>query len=137
MRDTMFPSRSTTLRYVVSFPTGISPAVASQLALSASSNLALCAAHSFESSVATGNFAFVKRVSAMLCNLLERPRQIRIVEYLAHFRCPVSRKISLRCRFIGPQVIHFCRPVRSRPFGNRESVQRRSNRRRQILRQFL
>src|SRR5260370_338595 len=58
MSDTMFPSRSTTLRYVVSFPTANSPPAASQLALSASINLALCAAHAFESRVATGNFCF-------------------------------------------------------------------------------
>ena len=84
-----------------------------------------------------GNFAFVKCFSAMLCDPLERPREIRIAEHFAHFRWPVSRKISLRCRFIGPKIIHFACPVRGRPFRNRESVLRRSNRRRQILRQLL
>src|SRR2546430_477212 len=49
-----------------------------------------------------GDFAFVKCFSAMLCYPLERPREIRIAKYLAYFRWAVSRKISLRCRFIGP-----------------------------------
>ena len=73
----------------------------------------------------------------MLCYLLKRPGQVRIAKYLAYFRRSISGKISLRRRFIGPQVIHFACPVRSRPFRNRESVLRRSNRRRQILGQFL
>ena len=73
----------------------------------------------------------------MLCYPLERPREIRIAKYLAYFRWAVSRKISLRCRFIGPKIIHFACPVRSGPFRNRESVLRRSNRRRQILGQLL
>ena len=84
-----------------------------------------------------GNFAFVKCFSAMLCDLLERPHKIRIAEHFAHFRRAVARKISLRCRFIRAQVIHFACPVRGRPFRNWESVLRRSNRRRQILRQLL
>src|SRR5579859_4558272 len=52
----MFPSRSTTVRYVVSFPVAISPAPTSHAALSGSINFARSAAHSFETSVFTGIF---------------------------------------------------------------------------------
>src|SRR5579884_563485 len=52
----MFPSRSTTLRYVVSPPGGRSPAAGSQLACCALTSLARCRAQSFDNSVATGNF---------------------------------------------------------------------------------
>src|ERR1041385_7206560 len=52
----MLPSRSTTVRYVVSPALGISPAAALQLAFSWSINSARFAAHSFESNFCTGNF---------------------------------------------------------------------------------
>src|ERR1700720_2690042 len=84
-----------------------------------------------------GNFAFVERLPAVLRDLLKRPGQLGIAKHLAYFRGAVSRKIGLRRHLICPQVVHFGRPVSPRPFRDRESVPRRSNRRRQILCQFL
>src|SRR6266404_945996 len=81
-----------------------------------------------------GNFTFVERVPAMLRNLLQRPRQIRIAKHLAHSRRAVPRKVSLRSCFISAQIIHFGRPIPRCPFRHRKSVLRRSNRRRQIFR---
>ncbi len=83
------------------------------------------------------NFSFVKCISPVLRDLLERPGQIRIAKHFPYFRRMVSRQIRLRCRFICPKVIDGCCPVGSRPFRHRKSVLCCSNRRRQVFSQFF